>query len=203
MLVHATFPQSTVNGPGHRAVVWFQGCTLACEGCWNPGSHAFNSECHRPVEEIGDWILSCKEIEGVTVSGGEPFQQAEDLLRLCLHLKHRRSDFSIGVFSGYTLQELESGRWSWVGAAGAWVTGDPQLFSRIREFLDFGVFGRFNRQMACTEKPLCGSRNQKVVFFTNRYSERDLEPQGFEINIAEDAQLVTITGFPPDLRECH
>lgn len=199
MLVHATFPFSTVNGPGNRAVVWFQGCSLGCEGCWNIQSHAFSTECCRGTEELGDWVLSCKQIEGVTFSGGEPFQQADELLRLCEYLKSLRPDFSIGVFSGYTLRELETGRWKFLDASGTWMASDPELFAAIRRFLDFGIFGRFNRHLACTDKPLCGSRNQSVVFFTDRYSERDLEPQGVEINIAEDGHLATINGFPPNL----
>lgn len=198
MLIHANFPLSTVNGPGNRAVVWFQGCTLACEQCWNVQSHVFASDRARPVREIGDWVLSCKDIEGVTFSGGEPLQQASNLLRLCVYLKSKRPALSLGVFSGYTLQELETGRWKFTaGASGIWRNGDARLFAAIKGCLDFGVFGRFNRHMACTDKPLCGSRNQNVVFFTDRYSEHDLEAQGFEINIAASGELVTITGFPP------
>ena len=49
--------------------------------------------------------------------------------------------------------------------------------------------------MACDDKPLCGSRNQEVFFFSDRYSPRDLEPQGFEVSIDEVGSVVT--GFPP------
>ena len=76
MLVHSMLRRSAVNGPGERAVIWLQGCDLGCRGCWNPYSHAFDRGRDRPVEEVGEWILSCAGIEGVTVSGGEPFQQA-------------------------------------------------------------------------------------------------------------------------------
>lgn len=196
MLVHATFPLSTVNGPGNRAVVWLQGCTLGCEGCWNPQSHAFLQQRCWPVEKVAEWILSCKEIEGVTFSGGEPMQQADELLELCRRIKSRRPEFSLGIFSGYTLPELETGRWKFRNKSGEWKPGNPQLFARIHAFLDFGIFGRFNRNMAGTDKPLCGSRNQNVFFFSDRYFESDLEPQGYEINFAEDGQMVTITGFP-------
>ena len=51
--------------------------------------------------------------------------------------------------------------------------------------------------MACNDKPLCGSRNQEVVFFSERYSQQDLDPQGYEVNISEQGYLATITGFPP------
>src|SRR5215469_3375645 len=101
MLVHAMLPCSAVNGPGERAVVWFQGCDLRCRGCFNPATHHFNGERDKPAEEVGEWILGCLGIEGVTFSGGEPFQQASDLHRLCEYIRLRRPDLSIGVFSGY------------------------------------------------------------------------------------------------------
>ena len=133
MLIHSMLPRSAVNGPGERAVVWLQGCALHCPGCWNRSTHRFDSARTRPVEEVGEWILSCPDVEG----------------------------------------------------------------DQIRQFLDFGVLGRFRESMACRDKPLCGSRNQEVVFFTNRYSQRDLEPQGYEVNISSEGTLATITGFPP------
>jgi anaerobic ribonucleoside-triphosphate reductase activating protein len=191
-------PRSAVNGPGERAVVWLQGCDLRCPGCSNPATHPFDRDRDKAVEEVGERILAWERIEGVTFSGGEPFQQAGDLRRLCEYIKFRRPDFSIGVFTGYTLQELLCGRWNWKAFdKDRWINGDRILFETIRQFLDFGVFGRFRRSMACTDKPLCGSRNQEVVFFTNRYSLRDLEPQGYEVTISADGGHAIFTGFPP------
>jgi anaerobic ribonucleoside-triphosphate reductase activating protein len=144
-------------------------------------------------------VGSCLQgIEGLTLSGGEPFQQAGDLRRLCEHIKFRQPDFSIGVFSGYTLQELLCGRWHWKTLdKDGWIQGDRIVFEAIKQFLDFGVFGRFRRTMACTDKPLCGSRNQEVVFFSNRYAPGDLMPQGYEVTISGDGGSGIITGFPP------
>jgi anaerobic ribonucleoside-triphosphate reductase activating protein len=196
MLIHSVLPRSVVNGPGERAVVWFQGCDLRCQGCWNQSTHAFDSRRERSVKEVGDWILSC-EVEGVTFSGGEPFQQAPELHLLCEYLKSERPDLSIGVFTGYTLHELAHGCWRWRAAdTDRWIKGSARLFEQIKQFLDFAVFGRFWRTMASSDKPLCGSRNQRVVFFSDRYTEQDLEPQGYEVHI--DAQgAIAITGFPP------
>jgi anaerobic ribonucleoside-triphosphate reductase activating protein len=190
-------PRSAVNGPGERAVVWVQGCDLRCAGCWNPSSHVFDDNCHKPVEEVGAWILACPGIEGVTFSGGEPFQQASELQLLCEYLRVRQPALSIGLFTGYTLTELFQGRWHWRTSGGAWSRGDGRLFDQIRQFLDFAVCGRFRHAMACSDKPLCGSRNQEVVFFSSRYSHRDLEPQGYEVMIGENGATTIITGFPP------
>lgn len=198
MLIHSMLPRSAVNGPGERVVVWLQGCDLRCPGCWNPSSHGFDRRRDKPVDEVGEWILSCQGVEGVTVSGGEPFQQALQLRLLCEYLKLRQPSFSIGLFTGYAMNELTAGLWRWkLPDTDEWVRGDAGLFCEIKQFLDFAVFGRFRQTMACSDKPLCGSRNQEVVFLTNRYSQQDLEPQGYEVNISEDGALATITGFPP------
>jgi len=49
----------------------------------------------------------------------------------------------------------------------------------------------------CNDKPLCGSRNQEIVFFSNRYSPCDLAPQGYEVTISGDGGSAITTGFPP------
>ncbi len=147
--------------------------------------------------KLGSGFCLAGGVEGVTLSGGEPFQQAAELRLLCEYIKLRRPSLSIGVFSGYTTHELAQGQWHWKPRdTDAWVRGDAALFDQVKRFLDFGVFGRFRQTMACSDKPLCGSRNQEVIFLTDRYSHRDLEPQGYEVNIGGDG-LVTITGFPP------
>jgi anaerobic ribonucleoside-triphosphate reductase activating protein len=198
MRIHSMISDSGVNGPGRRAVVWFQGCTLACPGCWNPATHAFGVGTNRSVQEVGAWILACADIEGVTFSGGEPFQQAEALLGLCEYLKTAGPSLSIGLFSGYTIRELTSGGWQYRSDRdNSWHHGSSELFDGIKCHLDFGVFGRFNQAQHTTDKPLCGSRNQEVVFFTNRYSSGDLLQQECEINISSDGEEMTITGFPP------
>src|SRR6266516_501050 len=138
MLVHSVLPRSAVNGPGERAVVWFQGCDLRCPGCWNPSSHAFDRTRDIPVEEVGAWIVACRGIEGVTFSGGEPFQQAPELQGLCEYIRVRKPALSIGVFTGYTLRELGQGRWHWRrNSDGGWTNGEARLFIQIRQLLDF------------------------------------------------------------------
>ena len=55
MLIHAFVPHSRVNGPGVRAVVYFQGCNLGCAGCWNPATHSFTGPSYS-AEEIAEQI---------------------------------------------------------------------------------------------------------------------------------------------------
>lgn len=198
MQIHEFISESRVNGPGCRAVLWFQGCSLGCPGCWNPQTHAFDVRPEQSVEDVAGWILGCRDIEGVTFSGGEPFQQAPALLELCKYLKRCQSGLSLGIFSGYTIKELATARWQHRSSQDKfWNPGTTNVFNQIAAHLDFGVFGRFARAQVSSDKPLCGSRNQQVVFFTDRYSERDIEPQSCEINFSLDGNAMTVTGFPP------
>ena len=72
MLVHALIPASRANGPGLRAVVFFQGCALGCPGCWNPEAHPFRGT-EVMVDAVAEQVLRAHNehpLEGVTFSGG-------------------------------------------------------------------------------------------------------------------------------------
>ena len=77
MLIHGCIGTSRVNGPGLRAAIYFQGCTIGCRSCWNPQGHAFIGD-ERDVEEVAGQVLCAHResaLDGVTFSGGEPMQQ--------------------------------------------------------------------------------------------------------------------------------
>ena len=70
--LHAFEPASRANGPGLRAVVWFQGCTLGCPGCFNPATHASHGGATADTVSLANEILLAGEpIEGVSISGGD------------------------------------------------------------------------------------------------------------------------------------
>jgi anaerobic ribonucleoside-triphosphate reductase activating protein len=108
MRLHSKLESSAANGPGNRAVIWFQGCTLACPGCHNPETHSFDVA-ETPINEVENWLdrLNYTGIEGVTFSGGEPMQHLYELRRLCRFVRNFMPGKSIGMFTGYTLKELE------------------------------------------------------------------------------------------------
>lgn len=178
--IHHILNASRSNGPGQRAVVWTQGCTLGCPGCFNPETHDFISGEGKPVEDIArDLINLAYGIEGITISGGEPFQQAHALADL-LDIIRRSSSLSIIVFTGYTLDELRG------------IPGAPAALSSI----DVLIAGRFevkNRLAA----GLVGSANKTLHFLTPRYSAVDLGsiPEA-EVFIQPDGDVV-LTGIRP------
>lgn len=112
MLLHAFAPASRANGPGLRAVVFVQGCVLACEGCWNIRSHPFVGA-NLSADAVADLVLDAaapEPVHGVTFSGGEPMHQTEDLLLVMRALRGRSPGLSFGMLTGYTEPELEEGR---------------------------------------------------------------------------------------------
>jgi|APCry1669191812_1035378.scaffolds.fasta_scaffold71913_1 anaerobic ribonucleoside-triphosphate reductase activating protein len=199
MYIHNRIANSTANGPGERVVVWVQGCSLACSGCWNSETHPFVKDKDILISELADWILN-QNVEGVTFSGGEPFQQAPALELLISFIKERRPELSIGSFTGYTLQELRDGKFNWWHPElRTMIPGDAKLSNAILKQMDFIIAGRYNQLQRCDDKPLCGSRNQEVHFLSARYNLKDLHANIVEMVVDPEAGLVQITGFPDSL----
>lgn len=194
MLIHGFVAHSRVNGPGMRAVVYFQGCNLGCDGCWNPATHSFTG-LSSEAQDVAEQLAAANKtqfIEGVTFSGGEPMQQAPDLLDLIRLLKHARPEISIGMYSGYTERELDSGRfWTRCGIA---QEARRRVWADIKQELDFAVLGRFVAAKP-SQLPLRTSANQALRLFSDRYREEQFSPLEFELNIASEG-LVQVTGFP-------
>lgn len=173
-----TIPSSAVNGPGERFVIWVQGCSLRCAHCWNPDT--WSQRPRRTVDplDLVETVLASSGIEGVTLTGGEPFQQASDVSLLASHV--RQAGLSVMAYTGYELSELRS---------------EDQM--SLLAQCDVVVAGRYRHQLRSLGLPWRGSSNQTVHFLTDRYGPTDMrcEPQ-CEAYIAEDGAL-TFTGFPP------
>jgi anaerobic ribonucleoside-triphosphate reductase activating protein len=177
MRIHSLVSNSTVNGPGNRAVIWTQGCRLGCAGCWNPETWDFNAGQDYSIARLLQWIGSLKGIEGLTISGGEPMAQE---LPLCTLLHWTREFFpnlSIGMFTGYA--ELELGKFA--------------MWPSIRHRLDFAVVGRYNA-LRPVQLPMVTSANQKLLIF-RRYRPEDFTLPSVEVTISDTGQCVE-TGFP-------
>jgi anaerobic ribonucleoside-triphosphate reductase activating protein len=195
MLLHALIPASRANGPGLRAVVFFQGCKVGCVGCWNPRTHPFRGA-EVTVDAVAQEVLrACQEhnLEGVTFSGGEPMQQADSLLQLIQALHQQAPELSFGMFSGYAEHELAKGQY-WVWGDDSSEQGRQRLWQEIRGCLDFAILGRFDKAQP-SSIPFRTSRNQVLRLFTDRYTPADFSEQLTEVSIYEGGQ-VEVTGFP-------
>jgi len=194
MLIHGFVAHSRVNGPGMRAVVYFQGCNLRCAGCWNPATHAFVGP-PREVHDVAEQVAAAHRthtIDGVTFSGGEPMQQAPDLLDLMRVLRRARPEISIGMYSGYSERELDSGRFC--TRYGLAQEARRRVWEEIKRHLDFAVLGRFVAAKP-SQLPMRTSSNQSLRLFSGRYREEHFTPLEFEVHI-ETQGLVQVTGFP-------
>jgi anaerobic ribonucleoside-triphosphate reductase activating protein len=195
MLLHALIPASRANGPGLRAVVFFQGCRLGCAGCWNPGTHPFHGA-EVTVDAVAQEVLRAYQeytLEGITFSGGEPMQQADCLLDLMHSLRLQAPELSLGMFSGYTEHELAEGQY-WMWGNGYSEQHRKSLWQEIRGHLDFAILGRFNQGQP-SNLPLRTSCNQVLRLFSDRYSPGEFGEQLTEVSIKADG-LSELTGFP-------
>lgn len=179
--VHGIEPRSRANGPGARFVVWMQGCTLGCAGCFNPTTHPHAGGQLRQVAELLAELAAAKArtgIEGLTLSGGEPMQQAAASAALLAGA--RALGLSTLVFSGYTREEIEQ-----------IPDGAAALAS-----IDVLVDGRY-RSTERLGEGLRGSANQRILLLSGRYTLADVEATPVaEIRIARDGELV-LTGVNP------
>ena len=99
------FPVDTLGGK-NRIGVWFQGCKKKCPGCLSPETHDLQGGFFCSSEELFENIPLGVQIEGMSVSGGEPFDQPEELYELVCRFAERFSD-DIIIFTGYRLEELQ------------------------------------------------------------------------------------------------
>ncbi|MBI2875876.1 MAG: radical SAM protein [Candidatus Tectomicrobia bacterium] len=153
--LHAIWPRSRANGPGIRTALWFQGCTLECPGCFNPATHSSEPRWMVDVDELAEQIVvDERALEGITISGGEPLQQPEALLRL-LSAVRTRTKLSLLLFSGYTMAEIRR------------MPLGPPILDRV----DVMIAGRY-AQAHRLARGLRGSSNQTVHLLTGRYMRR-------------------------------
>ena len=178
--VHAIERGSRANGPGPRFVVWVQGCTLGCAGCFNPATHPAAGPATAVAEVAGQLAAAARagEVEGLTLSGGEPMQQAPAALELLLAA--RRLGLSTLMFSGYTKAEIEG----------------QALGPAVLAHLDVLIDGRYRADLRAG-LDLRGSSNQQVHLLTARYTAAEVAatPEA-EIRIAADGSVV-LTGVDP------
>ena len=178
--IHATEARSRANGPGSRFVIWMQGCTLGCAGCFNPTTHDALGGRDVAIEELAAEMARARDAgsEGLSLSGGEPLQQAEGAAAL---LDAARSlGLSTLAFSGYTLEELRA------------LPHGSEVLARLDVLID----GRY----VSTERlatGLRGSQNQRIHLLTPRYTMSDIEATPVaEVRISASGEAI-LTGVNP------
>jgi anaerobic ribonucleoside-triphosphate reductase activating protein len=104
MRIASTISDSIVDGPGLRFTVFTQGCPHHCPGCHNPDTHDPAGGEEVALEELEGRIAANPLIQGLTLSGGEPFLQAGECARLARWARGR--GLNVWVYTGYTYEKL-------------------------------------------------------------------------------------------------
>jgi len=178
--IHHLEPSSRANGPGLRFVVWVQGCSLGCPACFNPETHPKAGGEIISTAVLAEIALRERgNIEGITVSGGEPFQQIQALGGF-LSIIREQSNLSTLVFTGFTWKEIQR------------LPGAAEVLKSI----DVLLAGRYRNDLRIA-KSLLGSSNKTIYFLSDRYSACDLEEvPAAEILIRPDGTTFR-TGIDP------
>lgn len=137
-------------GPGNRFVIWTQGCLRRCKGCASPEHQSLDGGYLIDTKELSNQICSCRQIDGITISGGEPFLQAHALTDLLNGVSEVRPELTVLVFTGNKLEELTD--------------LDSKAFL---EKIDLLIDGEYIPDLN-DGKGLRGSSNQKFHFLTER-----------------------------------
>ena len=157
------------EGPYRRMAIWFQGCNILCRGCCNPELQEIKVAHILTVRETLDIALKSKKenkIEGVTFLGGEPtMQEGLSYLANALAL----SGLGTILFTGMTYDSLEKS---------------------VRNAMDLIVDGRFEMSQIDEARNLVGSKNQDIIYVTDRYRDMsdwflNTREKRIEINLSD------------------
>lgn len=147
--LYRIYHHSTVDGPGRRSVVQVAGCSIRCAGCYVPETHERSNGTPVSIKKIVEEIdKKISEHDGVTILGGEPFDQTESLLNLVEELKAK--DYHLVIYSGYTLEDL--------------LARESENVNRILAKTDLLIDGAYRRQLSKHAGEYRGSSNQRLIF---------------------------------------
>lgn len=177
LLLAKTHYPVTALGPGVRAGIWFQGCTIGCPGCLSRDTWPASPSTAVPVASVLSWLASLDVVEGVTISGGEPFQQPAALRALLLGIHEWRGSrpVDILIYSGYVISKLSR---------------DPESRD-ILELCDSVVTGPYIERLN-DGSGLKGSSNQRIVSLTplgaSRYGSLEEDRQRMQVCVEDGAE---------------
>ncbi len=178
--LHHFLSCSYANGPGRRAVLWVQGCTLACPSCFNPKTHALDHGDWIEVADLAQTLERCaQKLDGLTLSGGEPLQQLPAVTELVRRVK-QSTPLSILLFTGFCWTEVQR------------MPGIATLL----DCLDVLIAGRYDPHQRLASG-LRGSVNKTIHLLSARYSLSDLEQVPCAEVIFDTNGQIQATGINP------
>ena len=169
-------------GLGKRIGIWVQGCSIHCKGCINQSLWNKENGKKLSVPAVYEMVNHlCKSYDGITITGGEPFEQYPQLMAFCMLLK-RKTKLNIFCYSGYYLSELE--------------TKFPD--KAFYKCIDFLVDGRYDLKKQ-TGNTMKGSGNQNIYAFSEGKAVKiELENSAKTWSIKCEGDLIYMAGIPKD-----
>ena len=147
--LYMTCKSTQALGPNKRYAIWVQGCNKHCKGCISPDAQPLDGGDSVAVSELADEILAVPGIEGITISGGEPFLQQDALCEL-IDLVRSKRDMGVIVYTGMLYADVV----------------DTPLAQRCDLIIDGEYIETLN-----DDKSLRGSSNQNVICVSDRYRD--------------------------------
>jgi len=139
---------TTVLGKGRRFALWVQGCQKECLNCLVPDSWDLNGGTLIKVDEL---VEKVKNVDGVTISGGEPFLQS---LALSAFLDALDEKLDVIIYSGYSYDEIVKNNFM------------KELLKRVDILIDGEYIDELNY-----DEPLVGSSNQNIYVISDKGQE--------------------------------
>lgn len=141
--------ESIVDGPGIRMVIFAQGCKHHCKGCHNPQTHTFEGGEVVETEKIISEIKRNPLLDGVTFSGGDPFEQASGFASLAVKVKEL--GLNVITYTGYTYEQILNN------------SSKNEGFKKLLENSDMLVDGPFQLEKKNLLLKFRGSENQRII----------------------------------------
>ena len=157
--VHKFLNKTNAEGPNQRFCLWVQGCSRHCDGCFAKSTWSHQKNRIMSVDELFFLIKEQKGIEGVTFLGGEPFEQAKPLAELAR--KVHNLGLSVLTFTGNTFEELKK--------------SENEDIQALLKYTDLLIDGGFEKENFDLSRPWVGSKNQRYIFLTDRYSAEEIK----------------------------
>ncbi len=146
--------ESIVDGPGFRTAVFVQGCPHHCPDCHNPQTHDFEGGAWMDTDDIVRDMLDNPLIDGITLSGGEPFCQPEACAEIAS--RARAAGLNVWSYTGYTFEQLLAGKEEW---------------KKLLQEIDVLVDGPFLKEQRTLDLRFRGSSNQRLIDVQRSLSE--------------------------------
>ncbi|MFE6919673.1 4Fe-4S single cluster domain-containing protein [Nocardia sp. NPDC057663] len=176
---------TAAEGPGIRTAIWVQGCAIRCAGCFNPHMWAPAGGDAVPVAEWIEQLIDdavTAQTEGITLLGGEPFDQAAPLARCAAAVRAR--GLSVMTFTGYTYADLRT-----------WARHRRDIADLLAH-TDLLADGPFRADLLDHRRPWVGSTNQGLRALTSRYADLDYAatPDRIEVRVGVDG-MIEVNGW--------